>query len=286
MKKLLMLLIGVFLLTACTDELDVDLEEGQVRLVVEGRLVRQKEGVNSGYQFIRLSTTAPYFQNEQTPAARGATVEVLEIETNVAYVFAESTDEPGIYEAFGMTPTVGFTYQLEIRYESSIYRAAEEMLAVASIDRLGQEFREETIFRDEGIGLLLDYQDPEGIENYYHWQTYRNDTLLIRADVGNQFNLISSDEFYDGLKVVDFELAGDFSFMPGDRGLVRQYAISKEAYDYYRIFYEQAVGLAPGGGDVVPATLRGNVQNISNDSLYPLGYFEASEVSEREIIVR
>ncbi|OEK03966.1 hypothetical protein BFP71_10725 [Roseivirga misakiensis] len=271
---------------SCTDTLDVDLEEGTVRLVVEGRLELFKDGSGSGYQSIRLTTTAPYFQNEQVPAATGASVLVRDLGTQQIYQFTESNTEPGIYETQGLVPIVGNEYQLEIEYEGNTYQATDRMLPVADIDRLAQFFKEETIFTDEGIGLELDYEDPTDEVNYYHWQTFRNDTLLVKADVGNQFNLVSSDEFYNGLQVQGFELANDFTFQVGDVALVRQYALSEAAYDYYRNFYEQAVGISPGFGDVVPATLRGNVRNLTDDSLYPLGFFEASEVAQMGITIQ
>ena len=280
MKKL-SLLLGLLLTMACTDTLELDIEEGPVRLVIEGRITYDVANT-VGYQSIRLTTTAPYFENQQVPAARGARVLVVNTRTNEQFEFTESTTEPGIYEVNGFQAGIGEEYRLEITYEGDDYEAIERLLPVAPIDSAYQVFKEETLFRDEGIKVLLDYTDPAGEENYYHWQVYRNDTLLVTADVGNQFNLISSDEFYDGLQITEFEPSADFSFLPGDRAIIKQFALTAESYTFYRNFYEQVVGIAPGLADVVPATLRGNIQNLSNPDRYPLGYFEASAVAIKE----
>ena len=283
MKKLSLLLVSLFCL-ACTDTLELEIEEGPVRLVVEGRIIYDAANTN-GYQSIRLTTTAPYFENRQVPAALGAGVRVVNTRTNQSFDFTESTTEPGIYEATGFQAAIGEEYRLEIVYEGDEYEALERLLPVADIDSIYQVFQEETLFSDEGIKVALDYTDPVDEVNFYHWQVFRNDTLLVTADVGNQFNLISSDEFYDGLQITEFEPSADFSFLPGDRAVVKQYALSPEAYTFYRNYYEQVVGIAPGLADVVPATLRGNIQNLSNPDRYPLGYFEASEVSEKSMVI-
>lgn len=286
MKKHISLGLLALFTWSCTDTLDVSVEQGVTRLVVEGRLTADKDDPGSDRQFIKLSTTAPYFENQQTPAATDATVQVTDLNTSQVFIFAESEAEPGLYEYRGMIPVVGRQYELRITYLEDVYIGVTEMLPVADIDRIDQVFEEETVFRDEGIKVVVDYTDPLGEENYYHWQTFRNDTLLVRPDVGNQFNLISADEFYDGLTVTDFQPSADFSFLAGDMAVVKQYALSSAAYDYYRVFYEQAVGIAPGFGDVVPATLRGNLENITNPDLYPLGFFEASEVSVRQLRIQ
>ncbi|GAB5524217.1 MAG: DUF4249 domain-containing protein [Roseivirga sp.] len=265
--------------------MEVDIEEGPVRLVVEGRITYNPDDA-SGYQFIRLSTTAPYFENQAVPAVSGALVAVTNIRTNRRVPFTESDIRPGIYETNDLMAEVGEEYRLEIEYNGDQYEAIERLLPVASIDRIFQEFEEETLVSDEGIKVKVDYTDPIDERNFYHWQTYRNDTLLVTADPGNVFNLISSDEFYNGLTITGFGPSRDFAFRGGDMAEVRQYALSESAYIFYRNYYEQVVGVSPGLGDVVPATLRGNIQNLSNPDLYPLGYFEASEVAIAHWVVQ
>ena len=86
----------VFLNISCTDVIDIDLEEGPVRLVVEGGVELIKEAP-SGHQSIRLTTTAPYFSNQAAPAVKGAVVKVRD-ETGRIYDFKESTTTEGLYE--------------------------------------------------------------------------------------------------------------------------------------------------------------------------------------------
>ena len=46
---------------------DVELEEGPSRLVVEGRIEKYND---SGYQSIKLSTTDEYFSNSDNPSVK------------------------------------------------------------------------------------------------------------------------------------------------------------------------------------------------------------------------
>ncbi|UCE17487.1 MAG: DUF4249 family protein [Gemmatimonadota bacterium] len=85
----------VLLCLSCTDVIEINLDEGTVRLVVEGRIELIKESP-SGYQRIRLTTTAPYFSNEPAPVAAGARVIVTVSGRN--YPFTESHTVPGLYE--------------------------------------------------------------------------------------------------------------------------------------------------------------------------------------------
>lgn len=284
-KHSLYLLLTLLCLWSCSDTLDVDIDEGPVRLVIEGRIALDKDNPN-GYQSIRLTTTAPYFGNQPTPAALGAEVSVTAVRTGETFAFQASANVPGLYETNNFMASTGEMYRLDVLYEGNRYQALETLMPVADIDVLDQFFEEETIFADEGIKLSLTYTDPAGESNFYHWQIYRNDTLLVTASVGNQFNLISSDEFYDGLTVANFEPVNEFSYLPGDKAEVRQFALTELSYEFYRTYYEQVVGIAPGFADVVPATLRGNVQNVTDPDLYPLGYFEASEVSVRQLEIQ
>ena len=70
--RLLVILISMAAFIGCQEIVDVELEEGPSRLVVEGRIEKYKD---NGYQVIKLSTTDDYFSNSDNPPATGAFVE-------------------------------------------------------------------------------------------------------------------------------------------------------------------------------------------------------------------
>ena len=102
---------------------------------------------------------------------------------------------------------------------------------------------------------------------------------VIPPDPGNAFNLVSRDEFYDGQPVIGFQPNDEVALETGQLGTVRQIALSRSGYDYYRALLEQN---ALGSGNpfsIPPASVRGNVANLTRPERFALGFFEAAEVS-------
>jgi hypothetical protein len=262
--------------------IQIDLEEGQKRLVIEGRIEKIKEK-NIGYQSITLSTTSNYFSNSQTPRVSGAAVSVTDDSGNI-YPFQESSSTAGLYETNSLFAEIGSTYTLLITYNGEQYRGSSTILPVAPIDSIYQEFKPETLFDEEGIRIKIDFSDPAVSGNYYKWQQFQDGVSLIDLNPGTKWTLISPDEFFNGLQVIGKEPNDEMIYETGQKALVRQLSISKSEYDYMFLLYDQATGGGPF--DAPPATIRGNMENITNPENYPLGYFGASEVAEAELLIQ
>lgn len=269
------------LLGGCEDVVRVDLEQGIERLVVEGRIEKIHEAP-SGYQRINLSTTGEFFSPTQTPRVSGALVEVFD-EGGNRYVFQESDSVAGRYETVDLPALTGETYRLRIEWDDEVYVAEQTLLPVPRIDSLYQAFIESNAFDEGGIRAIIDYTDPAGVENYYFWEQTRDGLLFYELNPGTRWTVLGSDEFYDGQRVLGKVPNDEIIYEPGQIAEMRQIALSKEGYEYYFLLFTQA-----GGGGLFstpPATLRGNVENVTSPERYPLGYFEASEVSVRQIII-
>ncbi len=269
----LILLGAVFF--SCDTETTVDLETPNQRLVVEGRIEWQSSSNEQNHK-ITLSTIGDFFKNETTPRATGADVWVTN-SNNERYEFQEITG--GEYVNNTLIPQLNAVYTLHIIWNSQEYEAVETLMPVAPIDSIYQRFEEGNIFEDEGIKIAIDFIDPVSEDNYYFWETYRNGALQVLPDPGNKNNLIAKDEFFDGRKIEGYIPNEETVFAPGEEVLVKQLALSENAYDYYFILFDQA---AKTGAliDTPPVPVRGNIQNISDPDNYALGYFYASQVSE------
>jgi hypothetical protein len=276
--KYLPIIISLFVLS-CQEVVTIDLEEGQKRLVVEGRVSLYKEQ-DVSMQEIRLSTTADYFSNEAAPPATGAEVSISGSDGQLVQL---SEQEPGIYRSVELNPVVGEVYELIIIYGSETYRGKETMIAVAPIDTMYQEFIEENLFDDAGLRLKIDYQDPVQEINYYYWEQFRNGSTFIEPNPGTKWSLVSSDELYNGQFIRGRLVNDEIIYEPGQVGLIRQIGISEQAYRYYFTLFDQEG--SRGNLSAPPAPIRGNIENITNPDNYPLGYFYASEISERELII-
>ena len=273
--NLLMLIVLVIVMFSCDTETTVNLGTPEQRLVVEGR-IELIAGASDQVHEITLSVIGDFFRNEQTPRAVGADVWVTS-SGNVRHDFIETSD--GLYSNNTLMPALNETYTLHIVWNGQEYQAVETLVPGPPIDSIYQQFEEGNLFEDEGIKVAIDFTDAEEVENYYFWETYLDGELQILPDPGNKNNLIANDEFFDGNKIEGYFPNEEAIFDPGDQVLVKQIALSSNAYDYYFILFDQA---AKTGAliDTPPVPVRGNIRNVSNPDDYALGYFFASQVSE------
>ena len=270
-------------LLACTRVVDLGLEEGPKRLVVEAR-IELRAGDVVGRQEIRLTTTDAFNSTSAPPSASGAQVRVVDPAGGV-FNFGESPSAPGRYTVVGLVPSVGVEYTLTIDYQGDQYRASHRLMAVAPIDSLYFEYQEKGLAQgDSGFRAVIDYTDPVGRGNYYLWELYADGQLRMKADPGLRFRALSEDRFYDGGRVVGYQPYDEEVVETGQLVTVRQVALSEPAYRYYFALFEQSTG---GGGpfSVPPASIRGNVANLTRPDHYPLGYFLTAEVRERTAAV-
>jgi hypothetical protein len=285
MKNLLLLIMVIIvsaLTTSCQEVISIDLEEGQKRLVVEGRLEKNKN-IDSPVQRLKLTTTADYFANNAAPAASGAEVSVTDAKGNI-YVFAENPGQKGIYESYDLKPELGQTYTLSIRYLDEQYQAKETLLPVADIDTIYQVNLQENTFNEAGIRIKIDYIDPVDQVNYYYWEQFKNGSSKITPNPGTKWTIVSSDELYNGQPFIGKTPNDELIYIQGETALVRQIALSEFAYKYFFALFDQEG--SRGGITAPPAPIRGNVENLSNPGRYALGYFYAAEIDEAELVVQ
>lgn len=273
--------MAVAVATGCTRVVDLGVDEGPVRLVIEGR-VELIKGDQAGRQTIRLTTTDPFSSAGRPPIVTNASVSVAD-ERGRIVPFAYSA-EAGAYVATGFIPRLGGRYTLSVLYQGERYTATDELRPVSPIDSLYFTYVEKTAVIDPGFRAVIDYADPPGQGNYYLWELIVNDSLRLSRDPGNRFRVISEDRFYDGGRVTAYQPFDEEIVDPGQRVLMRQLALSEASYRYYAALFDQATG---GGSpfSTPPASVRGNAANLDNPARYPLGFFLAAEVSERRAIV-
>jgi len=257
-----LLLISIFTV-GCQEVIDIDLNEGEPTLVVEGLITDQP-----GPYRVKLSLTTSYFDDESAPSVTTAIVIITE---NSSLVDTLIQIKPGVYHTKKiMQAAVGNTYDLLIRYDGESYESSTELKSVSDLDSLTYEFEEENIFLDEGYYVSLWAQEPEGMGDYYRWIYYSNGEIADSLDL-----LYSSDEFIDGSYISGFQLF--YTQQLGDTVLVEQLSLNEDAYEFYRQLDEQE----SFGNlfDTPPANITGNISNRA------WGLFEASSVKSKEIII-
>ncbi|MFT7453166.1 MAG: hypothetical protein ACI9VN_003903 [Patescibacteria group bacterium] len=272
-KKSLLLLLTLFFLTSCQDVIDLEVEGGEVQLVVDGWLTNQ-----NGEKQAILSTTANYFNSSIGPFVENAFV-VLNNEQGPIDTFYEKSN--GLYVT-DFVGEVGETYHIYIRTSSGEeYKSNPELLrSVPLITAINSEFKEETTFDDEGYYMSIDTDEPLGVGDHYRWKQYVNDTYL-----NEPFDLLyASDEFVDGNPILNFEVTINEPLELGDQYRIQQLSITEEAFEFITQLQTQTAFVG-SLFDSPPAALSGNIVNLDSSGKKALGYFGASAVSEKEMVI-
>lgn len=263
MKKLIFILS--ILLLSCEDVIDIDVPISEPQLVIEASINWQK-GTTGNNQFIKLSLTAPFF-NEINPAASGASVTITDA-NNQTFRFTEE-DIPGFYVNSSFLPELNMQYELEIIYDGETYRGTEILKTVSSIDFIEQEAGGG--FLGEDIEIKAYYTDPANEENYY---LYR----FSNATQGELELEVYKDEFINGNQIFGYYSSEDIT--SGDELMITAHGISRRFYEYFFLLSQQTDSDNGDPFETQPATLRGNCVNSTNPDHFPLGYFRLSQTDQ------
>ena len=272
LKNFLSLGIVIIFFAACEEVIDVDLNYSNERLVIEGHLNWIKESGQTE-QFIALSKTSPYFDNLRE-AASGAKVQITDLKNNI-FEFTEK-ENTGIYYPLDTIPyNVGKELTLEILYQNQQYIGSEVLYPVASIYKIEQDSI--PFFGNVATQIEAYSMDEKNEDNYSYFEF-----LSDRLDDQVEYN-VYRDDFSNGSEYYGVILDGDLE--KNDKVRIRQYSLSKTAYQYWYLLILQNTQQG-GPFQTNPANLNGNMINITKSENSPLGYFRVSEVSEINYIVK
>jgi len=251
---------------ACEKVVDVPLETAQERLVIEA-LIAWENGTIGNEQTIKLTKTASYYTNDIVYAT-GATVTIIDTNTTATFSFTETT--PGIYTTSTFVPIVGDNYRLTIAYNGSQYVGEETLLATPAISVVDQSTADGFSTTDPEVNVY--FQDDANENNYYHI-----DLSQTRPSSGDEINndyYNYSDEFENG-NILHFFYENEDIIM-NDTFDISLYSISTRFYHFLQLLDVQANSNA-GPFSSPPANVKGNCNNITNEDLYPYGYFALFE---------
>ncbi|WP_264551818.1 DUF4249 domain-containing protein [Flavobacterium sp. N2038] len=273
MKKaalLIVFFISIFF-TSCEEVVDVDLDTAPPKLVIEAAINWQK-GTTGSDQIIKLTTTTGYFENT-IPTVSGAIV-YIENSKNERFNFIE-VKKTGRYTCINFAPVIDEQYTLTVVSRGSRYIATETLKSVAPITRIEQN--NEGGFTGKDIEIKAFYTDPANEDNFYLFKyTYPNKVTSSYY--------VSEDKFYQGNEI--FSSSDDEDLKPGGEIEITHYGISKQYYNYMNILVSIAGSNVGGPFQSPPATVKGNIVNVTNKENYPLGYFSLSEIDSQKYLIK
>ena len=287
--KYISIIFIVFSLWSCTDIIELELENPEPVLVVDGYLSDLDTT-----QWIRLSSLENYFA-DGTPdlsVHKNAIVKLFEDSIDVAtYTYIESTQRFEVkYKG-----VQGKNYQINIllpdgkRYVSS----SEEMYTVPLIDSLWYTINEDPGTpgpQGKDFVFSINTQETPGIGDNYQWKTYINDEYQFEVHDLN----FSNDILVDGQYIINFEVYGlnkkEFDEIKDESPTgkvfmkIEQSKVSSQYYSFLFLVFQQTRQVG-GPFAAPPAEIKGNVHLQGSDNQMALGYFYTASISSKEIEV-
>jgi hypothetical protein len=253
-------------MASCEKVIDVDLNEDNPLLVIEGGLTGRETT-----DTIKLSYTGSYFGDDNFSPVQGAAVTISD---DLGKSEQLKEVRPGSYASENLKGRPGGTYHLTVHANSKTYTASAKMLEPVAINRLIYRYKDRSLGTREGNYVTLFFNDPAVTHNYY----------LVKAK-GTQVSYNNgSDQFFvfDDALFNGESAAVELPFIHFGPGVaeVELFSIDKQAFLYYTSLNEiiQNPGPSPFSG-VPQNSAKSNIQGEA------VGYFQAFSVSKAAIKV-
>ncbi|MFH1161637.1 MAG: DUF4249 domain-containing protein [bacterium] len=262
-------LIVVLATVACTERIDLNLDETYTRLVVYGGISN-----DTGNCQISLTKTADYFYNEPAPRVVNATVTLTD---GLDQVTLHETEPgiSGIYETDSLfAGVIGQTYIVDIELPEEIdhtshYSSSCKMMQVARLDSIQVVFQPD--WGKEGYWEIKVFaQEPGDENNFYMFHYYRNDTLMTDSisKIYYSDDSFINGNYINGLTAVYIDNEHFWETLhSGDKVTLQMSGITKEYYDF--IYQVQMAGLNIPFFTGPPANVEGNISHSA------VGFFAA-----------
>jgi len=302
------LILGIaFMASSCVDPLDFNIDNEVNILIVEGAITTQP-----GSHWIRLTRSAKYgniFEGFVQPVIK-AEVKIRDSDgisfslTEEIFSFFDPLSNrtlsfnTGVYRTtntFAAVVNKSYTLLITTPNGTEYTSLPEKIIVATEIGGLQAEFSNVPLLDDEfitGFNIYATFQDPPEERNFFMWKNYGEylpefyGEDLPRRPLDISIQLVS-DNFSNGNLITD-----QVAFIKEDcvrlnsEFLVRieQHSLTREAFQFFQLLQEQT-SIDGDIFDPPPATLRGNMINLTNPDEPVIGYFRASDVSLDSIYI-
>lgn len=265
----LMSFLFVFSLVSCEDVVNLDLETGETKLVIDAEII-WKKGTTGNEQTIKISKTAAFYSGS-TPKVSGAQVRV---ENSNGDIFTFNETEAGVYKCTNFVPVIDMDYKLFITAEGQSYTATEKLTSTTPINKIEQKIVPD-FGGEDVIELTFYYNDPVDQKNFYVTD-YQSDFLIYPEYE------ITDDEFYNGNEI-STRYSHEDDIKPGSVVKITHRGVSKNFFNYWKLILDASNS---NPFSVPPGNIRGNIVNTNNADNYAFGYFRLCEADERSYVVQ
>lgn len=276
MKNFFATILAATMFFSCEKIIDLDVPESDPQLVVDAWYTDEDTA-----QYVKLSTTAPYFDEAQTPRVSGAEV-LLHTYEDGALTSTETLAEDPIqsgYYIFNSPAELGKGYQLEVNAPAFDPVKSDIQQIMETPPILDIFWEESSPDVEDSLAIyqvyIATYEIP-GPGDFYRWFVYVDEEYLDEPENIN----VQSDELVDGAILPEYEVTSRL-FRYGQTVRIKQCRINESAYDYLSLLLFQTAFIG-SPFDTPPAPLVGNMKFIGKEG-QALGFFGASSTSIAEV---
>lgn len=300
LKYILILFISSALLSGCVKRVSVATRNEKPVLVVEGSIT-----TDSIPYSVKLTYSGPFTLVRDAPEESLVKDATVSIADNLGNSTPLTYKDSGRYETtdpnyIGKT---GRSYHVNIQLKDGTRFTSkpEEIKPMRPIKNIKADFvMDFSIELPTYLNVAVDVQDPPSEENYYRWSFYSyimkqtwgqpcgNNCIRFvycyQLQTDNEVRILS-DQFINGNEIKNQPVGRTYIYTYGNPYIeVSQHSITREAYQFWKRYQDQ-VSRTGGILDPLPAAIRGNVYNVDSKADFALGYFSASSVTRRKVIL-
>ena len=300
MKKILFVVLVLVLFQACIKKVSVETRNEKPILVVEGSI-----NTDSVPYEVRLSYSGPFTLTRDIPEEYYEEDAIVTIGDNLGNITPLTHRDSGIYVTTNpdYVGIVGRSYHVNVLLKDGTRYISrpETIKPVQPISKVNANWVNDfSIELPTYLNVNIDTDDPAGEENYYQWKFYAyvmRETqgvpcgfLCIKFETCYQLQVdnevrIFSDQYTNGNQIKNQTVGRTYIYTYGNPFIeVSQYSLSREAYQFWKRYQDQQTRTG-GVLDPLPASIKGNVYNANDETDFALGYFSASSVFRKKVII-
>jgi hypothetical protein len=292
----------LILATACIEPYEPAVTSTDIRLLVVDAFLNTADGTGT----VNLSRTVPLHADEKPAAELKATVT---LEDGAGQIFTLSEKGNGAYSQSDLPIDITKKYRLHIRTGNSEEYFSDyiDIKTAPPIDSVYW------VPESDGVQIYVDTHDATGRSHFYKWDyaetfeytsAYSSSLKLVGGVVYPRYENeslykcwrtdTSIDIFVGSSSKLQQDVISHYPIVFHKRGtrklsrkysiLVKQYALTEEAYNYW-LQLKQTTESLGSLFDPMPSEISGNIYNSSDPERPAIGFFSAGTITEKRIFI-
>jgi hypothetical protein len=195
-KGVVITVIFTLLVSSCEQIISINLQNNQPNVVIESVITNGR-----GPFTVKLSRSQGYYDQSGFVGIEKALVQMVDSPLTEVLVDKGS----GYYATQKIRGVAGHTYKLKVNTGDQNYSASVNLPPALKIDTV---YFEPSLFEKDSLNAYVEFQDPQGIDNYYRIKLTRN------GKIATDEYFLFTDAFADGQRL--WTPIYNREFAPGD----------------------------------------------------------------------